>query len=172
MSNFPKNLHFLPSDTHTYVCVSEDKRCKFFGKFCVRAKWLTPIGKFICIICCMRCQMVEVKLILLRVQLFHYVGTWHWKGVRIRSFHGLNVGKYGTEKLWMQKYFAQCNPFALNSEAVVRKCSVEKVFLKVLQNSQGNTCARGIFLWSFFKVSKNTFFYRTHPVAASVNFRK
>ena len=32
------------------------------------------------------------------------------------------------------------------SEAVVRRCSVEKVFLEILQNSQENTRARASFL--------------------------
>ena len=32
------------------------------------------------------------------------------------------------------------------TEAVVRRCSVEKVFLEILQNSQENTCARASFL--------------------------
>ena len=32
------------------------------------------------------------------------------------------------------------------SEAVAQKCSVIKVFLKILQNSQENTCARVSFL--------------------------
>ena len=36
--NFPKNLHFLPLGTHTYVCVSSGKKCYFFGKFCERNK--------------------------------------------------------------------------------------------------------------------------------------
>ena len=36
--NFPKNLHLLSSDTHTYVCVSEGKKCRFFGKFDIRTK--------------------------------------------------------------------------------------------------------------------------------------
>ena len=36
--NFPKNQHFLPPDAHTYV----SKKCWFFGKFCVRTKWMTP----------------------------------------------------------------------------------------------------------------------------------
>ena len=34
----------------------------------------------------------------------------------------------------------------LTLEAVVRVCSVEKVFLEISQNSQENTCARGSFL--------------------------
>ena len=29
-------------------------------------------------------------------------------------------------------------------EAVVRRCFVKKVFLKILQNSQENTCASGL----------------------------
>ena len=31
-------------------------------------------------------------------------------------------------------------------EAVVRRCPVKKVFLKIFQNSQENTCARAFFL--------------------------
>ena len=33
LPNFPKNEHFLPPGTHTYVCVSEGKKCSFFGSF-------------------------------------------------------------------------------------------------------------------------------------------
>ena len=31
--NFPKNEHFLPSDTYTYACISGGRKCSFFGKF-------------------------------------------------------------------------------------------------------------------------------------------
>ena len=72
----------------------------------------------------------------------------------------------------------------LFTEAVAERCSAEKVFLEVLQNSQENTCARVSFLinaCNFFKketltqvfscefceISKNTFSHRTPPVAAS-----
>ena len=68
-------------------------------------------------------------------------------------------------------------------------CSVKKVFLGISQNSQENTCAKVSFFQSqaeacnfikketlaqvlsceFCKISKNTFSYRTPPVAASVN---
>ena len=80
------------------------------------------------------------------------------------------------------------NTFGRLPEAFVRGCSVKKVFLETSQNSQGNTCARDSF-WiklqaqacnlikkeslaqmfpcKFCKISKNTFFYRTPPVAAS-----
>ena len=61
-------------------------------------------------------------------------------------------------------------------EAVVRRCSAEKVFLEISQNSQENTCARVSFLketlahffsCEFCEISKNNFFYRRPPVAAS-----
>ena len=54
----------------------------------------------------------------------------------------------------------------INIEAVVQTCSVKKVFLKILLNSQENTCARLSFLRTpaqvlfceICKVFKNTFF--------------
>ena len=73
-------------------------------------------------------------------------------------------------------------------EAVVQRCSVKKVFLKISQNSQENTCARvscsincrpqaynfvkketlgQVFSCEFCEISKNTFFHRTLLVAAS-----
>ena len=48
------------------------------------------------------------------------------------------------------------------TKAVVRRCSVKKVFLKFVQNSQENNCA-----CEFCEISKNTSSYRTPPVAAS-----
>ena len=75
------------------------------------------------------------------------------------------------------------------SEPVTRRCSVKKVFLEISQNSQENTCARvsffkktllknsnfikketlaQVFSCEFCEISKNTFSYRTPPVAASV----
>ena len=70
-------------------------------------------------------------------------------------------------------------------EAVVRKCSVRKVFFEISQNSQEKTYASDSLLiklqalaCNFFKkeslvqvfsceIFKNTFFYKTPPVAAS-----
>ena len=46
------------------------------------------------------------------------------------------------------------------SEAVARRFSVKKVFLEILQNSQVFSC-------EFCEISKNSFYYRTPPVAAS-----
>ena len=81
------------------------------------------------------------------------------------------------------------------TEAVARRCFIKKVFLEILQDSQENTCARFSFLiklqvsglqlyqkrdnfikkeilaqvfsCEFCEISKNIFFYRTPPVAAS-----
>ena len=69
-----------------------------------------------------------------------------------------------------------------HSEALTRKCSVKKVFLESSQNSQENNCAQVSFCrcnfikkealaqefsCEFCEISKNTFSYRTVPVAAS-----
>ena len=56
---------------------------------------------------------------------------------------------------------AQTKILNVGSEAVVRRCSVKKVFSEISRNSQENTCA-------FCEISKNIVSYRTHPVAASV----
>ena len=74
------------------------------------------------------------------------------------------------------------------AEVVVLRCSVKKLFLEISQNSQENTCARvsfliklqasacnfikketlaQVFFCEFCEISKNTFSYRTAPVAAS-----
>ena len=39
--NFLKNPHFSPPNTHISVCQYGGKKCQFFGKFCVRIKWMT-----------------------------------------------------------------------------------------------------------------------------------
>ena len=44
--NVPKNEHFLPHDTHTYVCVSGDKKCAFSGKFGVLCFLVTSVLRF------------------------------------------------------------------------------------------------------------------------------
>ena len=81
----------------------------------------------------------------------------------------------------------------IESEAVLRICSVRKVFLKILKNAQQNNCARVSFLiklqssglqlyqketlvevfsYGFCKISKNNFSNRAPPVAASVECKK
>ena len=37
---FPKNLHFLPPDTHMYVWILRCKKCKISKIFCVFTKGL------------------------------------------------------------------------------------------------------------------------------------
>ena len=41
-----ENKYFLPSDTHTYVCVSGGKKCLFFGNFSVLCVLETPVLRF------------------------------------------------------------------------------------------------------------------------------
>ena len=69
-------------------------------------------------------------------------------------------------------------------EAVIKRCSVKKVFLEISQNSQENICVRVSFLIKLFfikkealaqafscefcEISKNIFFHRTPQVADSV----
>ena len=74
------------------------------------------------------------------------------------------------------------------TEAVDQRCSVKKVFLRIWQNSQENTCARVLFLiklqasagnfikketlaqgfsCEFCEISKNSFFYGIPPGTAS-----
>ena len=43
MPKFPENKHFLPPDTHTYVCVSGGKKCLFCGNFGVSCFLETPV---------------------------------------------------------------------------------------------------------------------------------
>ena len=74
--------------------------------------------------------------------------------------------------------FAKVYPQKLFIEVVARKCSVKKLFLEISQNWQENTCARvsacifitlaQVFPCEFCEISKNTFSYRTPPMAASV----
>ena len=45
--NFPENEHFLPPDANTYVCVSEGKKCLFFGKFGVPCFLVTFVLRFV-----------------------------------------------------------------------------------------------------------------------------
>ena len=49
--NFSKNEHFLPTDTHTYVCVSGGKKCSLFEKFCVLCFLETPVLRFVLLPC-------------------------------------------------------------------------------------------------------------------------
>ena len=79
--------------------------------------------------------------------------------------------------------------FYVSPEAVVRRCSVKEVLLKMLQNSQENTCVRvcsliklqpktwnvtkkevlaQVFSFEFCEIFWNAYFYGTPVVTASV----
>ena len=68
-----------------------------------------------------------------------------------------------SEHLHVTAFPENCEEFS--SEAVVPRCSVKKVFLKISPNSQENTCVRVSFLITFLK---KRFLYRPF----SVNFEK
>ena len=44
--NFLKNEHFLPPDTHMYVCMSVGKKSSFLGKFGVLCFLITTVLRF------------------------------------------------------------------------------------------------------------------------------
>ena len=53
-SNFMKNKHFLPSDTHKYVCVSRGRKYSFFGKFGELCFLVTSVLRFVLLPYCRR----------------------------------------------------------------------------------------------------------------------
>ena len=63
------------------------------------------------------------------------------------------------KKLICKEIFV-CGSYNSISEAVAETCSVKKVFLGISQNSQVFSC-------EFCEISKNIFYYRIPPVAAS-----
>ena len=76
------------------------------------------------------------------------------------SFHDLiDSGTYRKPKMTLK-------------DTVVQRSSVKKLFLKISQNSQENTCARVSSLIKlqtskFYEIFKNSFFYRTPSSTAS-----
>ena len=71
----------------------------------------------------------------------------------------------------------------LTTEAVVRRCSVKKIFLTMSQNTNENTCTKVSFFYlvagglqlyqkktlAQVEVFKNTLFHRTPPMVASAS---
>ena len=78
--------------------------------------------------------------------------------------------------------YKSCHSWFVNicPEAATRGVLWKKMLLEISQNSQENTCARAsfikketlaqVFSSEFCEISKNTFFYRTPPLAASHSF--
>ena len=72
------------------------------------------------------------------------------------------------------KYRSEFKHVFTNPEAVTQRCLVKKVFIEILQNSQENkshffNAVAGlkkrlvqVLSCEFYKISKNTFFYRIH----------
>ena len=85
---------------------------------------------------------------------------------------------------WVCRDFSAQLFWIANAEAVARRCFVPKLFWKILQNSEKNTCARDSFLikfqepletlvqmfsCEFYEIFNNTFFMRTPLAAAPAN---
>ena len=69
--SFPKNEHFLPPDTHTYVCVWRGKKCLFFRKFGVLFSLKHPFwDSHFCFI------THDIFQIYTRSSFFHYLHTF------------------------------------------------------------------------------------------------
>ena len=91
--------------------------------------------------------------------------------------------KSWTDTSWIANYWiatlltfhflaAIVRKFHTHLEAVAQRCSGKKVFLEISQNPQENASLSQMFSCEFCEISKNTFFYRTPPVAASAHFLK
>ena len=77
-----------------------------------------------------------------------------------------------SKNIFMDTTEVRCYIYVVCAEAVVQRCSVKKVFLEILQNSQENTCARAslliklikketlaqVFSREFCEIFKNVFF--------------
>ena len=58
--------------------------------------------------------------------------------------HNFDLGRSDAGLLKLGFFISQI--CSINTEAVVRRCSVKMMFLKVLQNSQESTCV-GVLFW-------------------------
>ena len=102
---FPKNKHFLPHDTRTYVCVSEGKKCSFFGKFGMLWNTHFEICPFILLpmVChffqCCLVSFINARTILSRLLPFLY----HLKTDNQSVCDVFMV--YGCRKGWGSKHF-------------------------------------------------------------------
>ena len=88
-------------------------------------------------------------LLSVKILKFWYNRYGHYRGI-------LNKLKLKNKKRYMRIFFqnnhqntkkiqSKINGFLQNREAVIRRCSVKKVFLKISQNSQENTSTRVFF---------------------------
>ena len=101
---------------------------------------------------------VLLKKVFLKISL-NFIGEHLCKGLFFNKVGGLrptllkgefpvNFAKFLRRPIWQntsRNALESFRTFTLKtiSEAVVRRCSVKKVFLEISQNSQGNPCASG-----------------------------
>ena len=63
MPNFPRNKHFLPSDTHTYVSESGDTKCLFIRKFDALYFIVTSVLTFVLLPCYHELQSEKLRIL-------------------------------------------------------------------------------------------------------------
>ena len=69
-AKFSEKRTFLPPDTHTYVCVSGDKKRSFFGKFGVLCFLETPVLTFAYLPYYRQYSVIKILRLFLRVVIF------------------------------------------------------------------------------------------------------
>ena len=111
---------FVGTYVGAYVCVLGSKKCLFFGKFGVPCFLVTSVLRFALLPYYWRIILMPEK-----VEENYCI----WPACRRLDF--------------FKTHFQ--NMLDVSSQAVVQRCSVKEVFLKTLQNSQENTCARVFF---------------------------
>ena len=103
------------------------------------------------------------------LKVFYRTGALEvWKNSPENTCDGVILVKSQAAGLQLFKKRLRCRYFPMNiyviTEAVSQRCFVKKVFLEISQNSQ-------VFPCEFFKIFRNTIFYRTPLLATSVIIR-
>ena len=73
-SKLLKNKYFLPSDTHTYVCISLGKKCSFFGNFSVLSL-LPYYRRYVHFIELHFAQVFELSVLVMSLDLYQFQGN-------------------------------------------------------------------------------------------------
>ena len=128
-AKFSEKLKFL-----TYVCVSRDKKWKFFGKFCIHIKWMNPY------------DVLEVCIA---------ERPWETSSLEIRHFVGQ---QFRQKNLHAHDPIIQTNTIKnQTTEEALQRCSYKKMFWKQVANLQENTLAEVVFSCKFLHIFRRPF---------------
>ena len=103
-----------------------------------------------------------------------FIPLIHIKNKKMKSWTDTSwIANYWIATLLTFHFLAVIVPKSLTHlEAVTQRCSEKKVFLEILQTLQKNASLSQVFSCELCQISKNIFFCRTPPVAASAHFLK